>query len=236
VQAWVATGAYTLQIYFDFSGYSDMAIGLALMFGLRLPFNFDAPYRAVSARDFWRRWHMTLSRFLRDYLYIPLGGNRCGPARQAFNVVATMLLGGLWHGASWTFVAWGGLWGAALAVNHLWAAAGLRLPRPLAWALTLLFTMAGWVLFRSPDFASAGAMFRALAGAHGLGGIRLDREYVAVLLAGTAVALLGPTSQVAAQQRLRPLPWLAVPAGVLMAYLLLLIGGRLPNAFIYFQF
>jgi alginate O-acetyltransferase complex protein AlgI len=236
VPAWVATSAYTLQIYFDFSGYSDMAIGLALMFGLRLPFNFDAPYRAVSPRDFWRRWHMTLSRFLRDYLYIPLGGNRCGPIRQAFNVVATMLLGGLWHGANWTFVAWGGLWGAALAINHVWQSAGLRLPRPLAWAATLLFAMAGWVLFRSPDFASAGAMFASLLGAHGAGGIVLDREYVAVLIGGAGIALLGPTSQVAALQRLRPHPWLALPAGALMAYLLLLIGGRLPNAFIYFQF
>jgi D-alanyl-lipoteichoic acid acyltransferase DltB (MBOAT superfamily) len=236
VQAWVATSAYTLQIYFDFSGYSDMAIGLALMFGLRLPFNFDAPYRAVSARDFWRRWHMTLSRFLRDYLYIPLGGNRCGPVRQAFNVVATMLLGGLWHGANWTFVAWGGLWGAALAVNHVWQSTGLRLPVPLAWATTLLFAMAGWVLFRSPDFASAGAMFASLLGAHGAGGIVLDREYVAVLISGAAIALLGPTSQVAALERLQPHPWLALPAGAFMAYLLLLIGGRLPNAFIYFQF
>jgi D-alanyl-lipoteichoic acid acyltransferase DltB (MBOAT superfamily) len=236
VQAWVATAAYTLQIYFDFSGYSDMAIGLALMFGLRLPFNFDAPYRAVSPRDFWRRWHMTLSRFLRDYLYIPLGGNRCGAVRQAFNVVATMLLGGLWHGANWTFVAWGGLWGAALAVNHVWLATGLRLPRPVAWAATLLFVMAGWVLFRSPDFAAAGEMFRSLLGAHGLGGIVLDREYVGVLIAGAAVALLGPTSQEAALQRLQPHPWLALPAGALLAYLLLLIGGRLPNAFIYFQF
>jgi D-alanyl-lipoteichoic acid acyltransferase DltB (MBOAT superfamily) len=236
VQAWIATGAYTLQIYFDFSGYSDMAIGLALMFGLRLPLNFDAPYRAVSARDFWRRWHMTLSRFLRDYLYIPLGGNRCGAVRQAFNVIATMLLGGLWHGANWTFVAWGGLWGAALAVNHLWQSTGLRLPRPLAWAATLLFAMAGWILFRSPDFASAGAMFASLLGAHGAGGIVLDREYVVVLIGGAAIALLGPTSQVAALQRLQPHPWLALPAGALMAYLLLLIGGRLPNAFIYFQF
>jgi len=236
VPAWIATAGYTLQIYFDFSGYSDMAIGLGLMFGLRLPFNFDAPYRATSARDFWRRWHMTLSRFLRDYLYIPLGGNRCGPVRQAVNVIATMLLGGLWHGANWTFVAWGGLWGGALAVNHIWQGAGLRLPRGFAWGLTLLFAMAGWVLFRSPDFASAGAMFADLAGAHGLGAIRLDREYVAVLIGGAAAALLGPTSQVAALERLRPEPWLALPAGALLAYLLLLIGGRLPNAFIYFQF
>jgi alginate O-acetyltransferase complex protein AlgI len=236
VEAWAATAAYTLQIYFDFSGYSDMAIGLALMFGLRLPMNFNAPYRAVSIRDFWRRWHMTLSRFLRDYLYIPLGGNRCGVLRQAANVVLTMLLGGLWHGANWTFVAWGGLHGAALAVNHVWAGWGLRLPRGVAWALTLLFVMAGWVLFRSADFATAGDVLLSMLGQHGLGTLLLDREFVAALVGGTAIALLGPTSQEAALARLQPNPWLAMPAGALLAYLLLLVGGRLPNVFIYFQF
>ena len=235
-ESWIATAAYTLQIYFDFSGYSDMAIGLALMFGLTLPFNFNAPYRAVSIRDFWRRWHMTLSRFLRDYLYIPLGGNRCGALRQAFNVIVTMLLGGLWHGANWTFVAWGGLHGAALALNHVWQSLGLRLPRPFAWAITLLFVMAGWVLFRSADFATAGDMLRSLLGQHGLGHIKLDREYVAALAGGAAVALLGPTSQDVAFTRLRPHVWLAMPAGAALAWLLLLIGGRLPNVFIYFQF
>ena len=234
--AWVAVGAYTLQIYFDFSGYSDMAIGLGLMFGLRLPFNFDSPYVAVSVRDFWRRWHMTLSRFLRDYLYIPLGGNRCGPLRQAANVVATMLLGGLWHGANWTFVVWGGLHGLALAVNHVWASAGLRLPRPLAWLLTMLFVMACWVLFRSPDFSSAGQMLAAMMCANGIGGMSLDREFIVALIAGVAIATLGPSSQAAALHRLRPEPWLAVPAGLGLAFLLLLIGGRLPNVFIYFQF
>jgi D-alanyl-lipoteichoic acid acyltransferase DltB (MBOAT superfamily) len=235
-EAWTAAGAYTLQIYFDFAGYSDMAIGLALMFGLRIPFNFNAPYRALSVRDFWRRWHMTLSRFLRDYLYIPLGGNRCGPARQAVNVVATMLLGGLWHGANWTFVAWGGLHGAALAVNHVWESRGVRLPRAFAWVLTLLFVICGWVLFRSPDFTHAGQVLASMAGAHGLGHIRLDREYVVALAFGVAVATLGPTSQEAALRRLRPETWLAVPAGAALAYLLLLVGGRLPNVFIYFQF
>ena len=235
-EAWVATGAYTLQIYFDFSGYSDMAIGLALMFGLRLPFNFNAPYRAVSIRDFWRRWHMTLSRFLRDYLYIPLGGNRCGALRQAVNVVATMLLGGLWHGANWTFVVWGGLHGAALAVNHVWQGWGLRLPRVIAWAVTLLFVMAGWVLFRSADFTAAGDVLLSLLGRHGLGRVWLDREYVAALAGGAAVALLGATSQEAALSKLQAKPWLAMPVGVALAYLLLLVGGRLPNVFIYFQF
>jgi D-alanyl-lipoteichoic acid acyltransferase DltB (MBOAT superfamily) len=235
-EAWIATGAYTLQIYFDFSGYSDMAIGLALMFGLRLPLNFNAPYRAGSIRDFWRRWHMTLSRFLRDYLYIPLGGNRCGALRQAVNVIVTMLLGGLWHGANWTFVAWGGLHGAALAVNHVWQGAGFRLPRPIAWALTLLFVMAGWVLFRSASFATAGDVLLSMLGQHGAGRISLDREFVVTLIGGAAIALLGPTSQELALQKLQPRPWLAVPTGVALAYLLLLVGGRLPNVFIYFQF
>ncbi len=169
MEAWTAAGAYTLQIYFDFSGYSDMAIGLALMFGLALPFNFNAPYRAVSVRDFWRRWHMTLSRFLRDYLYIPLGGNRASAARQAVNVIATMLLGGLWHGANWTFVAWGGLHGVALAVNHVWEGRGFRLPNAAAWLLTLLFVMAAWVLFRSPTFGQAGQILGSMAGTHGFG-------------------------------------------------------------------
>jgi alginate O-acetyltransferase complex protein AlgI len=235
-EAWIAVLSYTLQIYFDFSGYSDMAIGLGLMFGLRLPFNFNAPYRALSVRDFWRRWHMTLSRFLRDYLYIPLGGSRCGPWRQAANVIVTMLLGGLWHGANWTFVAWGGLHGVALAVNHIWEQRGIRLPPALAWVLTLLFVMMGWVLFRSPDFLHAGQMLASMAGLHGAGRIALDREFVAVLAAGSVIAIIGPTSQEAALRLLRPHALLAVPAGAALAYLLLLTGGRLPNAFIYFQF
>jgi alginate O-acetyltransferase complex protein AlgI len=179
---------------------------------------------------------MTLSRFLRDYLYIPLGGNRCGPVRQAANVITTMLLGGLWHGAGWTFVVWGGLHGAALAVNHLWQGAGLRLPRPLAWLVTLLFVMAGWVLFRCDSFAVAADMFGSMLGLHGIGHVTLDREFVAALIGGAAVALIGPTSQQAALERLRPHIWLAVPAGAALAYLLLLVGGRLPNVFIYFQF
>jgi alginate O-acetyltransferase complex protein AlgI len=235
-EAWAACGAYTLQIYFDFSGYSDMAIGLALMFGLRLPLNFNAPYRAVSIRDFWRRWHMTLSRFLRDYLYIPLGGNRSGRARQAANVILTMLLGGLWHGANWTFVAWGGLHGAALAANHAWSERGLRLPRAAGWLLTLLFVMACWTLFRAPSFAIAGDMLSAMAGMHGLGSMRLDTTGTCALAGGAAVALLGPTSQEAALAWLKPRPWLAVPAGLAMVYMLLLTGGRLQNVFIYFQF
>jgi D-alanyl-lipoteichoic acid acyltransferase DltB (MBOAT superfamily) len=118
--AWLSILAYTLQIYFDFSGYSDMAIGLALLFGIRLPVNFRSPYKATSIIDFWRRWHITLSRFLRDYLYIPIGGNRLGAQRRYINLMLTMALGGLWHGAGWNFLIWGALHGVFLAVNHLW--------------------------------------------------------------------------------------------------------------------
>ena len=240
-QAWIASLSYSLQIYFDFSGYSDMAIGLALMFGLRLPMNFDAPYRSLSVRDFWRRWHMTLSRFLRDYLYIPLGGGRTGTVRQTLNVVLTMLLGGLWHGANWTFVVWGGLHGCALAVNHLWgrhlwARTGYRLPRFAAWLLTMLFLMITWVLFRSTSFAGAAAVFASMAGWHGLAMPVLTNEAIAVIAVGCVAAVAGPTSQRFALMLARPEPWLAVPAGLVLAWLLLLTGGRLPNVFIYFQF
>jgi alginate O-acetyltransferase complex protein AlgI len=231
-EAWAAAGSYALQLYLDFSGYSDMAIGLALMFGLRLPFNFDAPYRASSIRDFWRCWHMTLSRFLRDYVYVPLGGSRRGS--QAGNVVLTMLLGGLWHGAAWTFVAWGGLHGLALAVNGAWSRHGRRLPAGVGWGLTLLFVVAAWVPFRAPDFTTALHVLSGMAGLQGLGRVRVEAGPVLALAA--AVALLGPTSQAASLGRWRPSPWMALPAGAALAGLLLLAGGRLPTEFIYFQF
>ena len=233
-EAWTAAGTYMLQIYFDFSGYSDMAIGLALMFGLRLPLNFAAPYRSASIREFWRRWHITLSRFLRDYVYIPLGGNRAGPGHQAANVVATMLLGGLWHGAAWTFVAWGGLHGLALAANSAWDRAGLRMPVLAGWAATTLFVLCGWVLFRAPDFATAGRVFAGMAGAGGAGRVHVDNAFV--VAGAVLVVLLAPTSQAIALERLRPARWLMVPAGAALVFLLLLAGGRVPNEFIYFQF
>ena len=233
-EAWTAAAAFTLQIYFDFSGYSDMAIGLALMFGLRMPYNFEAPYRATSIRDFWRRWHMTLSRFLRDYLYIPMGGNRGGGLAQARNAVVTMLLAGLWHGANWTFVVWGGLHGIALAINGAWARAGLRMPAAAGWALTLLFVMAGWVLFRAPDFATAWTLLRGMAGLEGIGQVKVDHAFAFV--AGAIVALVGPTSQQIALLRLRPAHWLAVPVGIVLLLLILQSGSRTPSEFIYFQF
>ena len=161
-EAWVGALAYTLQIYFDFSGYSDMAIGVAFLFGIRLPLNFNSPYKATSLIDFWGRWHMTLSRFLRDYLYIPLGGNRRGPLRRYTNLMLTMVLGGLWHGAGITFVLWGALHGIYLCINHGWLALrkalGWRpLPAALAGLLTFVAVVLAWVPFRAGNFELAAA-------------------------------------------------------------------------------
>ena len=160
--AWITTLAYTFQIYFDFSGYTDMALGAALMFNIRLPVNFNSPYLAVDIQDFWRRWHMTLSRFLRDYLYVPLGGNRASDARIATNVMATFLLGGLWHGAGWTFIVWGGLHGAALVVLRIWQRTGINLHRVVAVALTFLFVHLTWIFFRAPSLGDAWRMLQKL--------------------------------------------------------------------------
>lgn len=175
LDAWTGTLAYTLQIYYDFSGYSDMAVGLSLLFNVNLPINFYAPYQARNIIDFWRRWHMTLSRFLRDYLYIPLGGSRKGQLRRSINLAVTMLLGGLWHGANWTFVIWGGLHGLYLGVNHAWRALANRRPAlqrasaspPLQgvyWLLTLLAVMLAWVFFRAGSFAEAMAVLQPMFG------------------------------------------------------------------------
>ena len=186
VESWCGALAYTFQLYFDFSGYSDMAIGMSLMFGIRLPINFNSPYKAVNIIDFWRRWHMTLSRFLRDYLYIPLGGNRKGRTRRYLNLMVTMLLGGLWHGAGWTFVLWGGLHGVYLIVNHAWRAlkerVGLDLLPSTLWSrglsclATFAAVVAAWVIFRAANMEAA---FRILRGMAGLNGFALPDVWLA---------------------------------------------------------
>ena len=178
LEAWCGALAYTFQLYFDFSGYSDMAIGLSRLFGVVLPLNFHSPYQAVNIIEFWRRWHMTLSRFLRDYLYFPLGGNRRGAARRYVNLMITMALGGLWHGAGWTFVLWGALHGFYLVINHGWHALRARLGHDLrrstwwgracAGLVSFVAVVIGWVLFRAADLPAAAAMLRAMAGLNGL--------------------------------------------------------------------
>jgi alginate O-acetyltransferase complex protein AlgI len=161
-EAWVTSLSYTFQIYFDFSGYTDMAIGAALLFNIRLPLNFNSPYKAASIQDFWHRWHMTLSRFLRDYLYIPLGGSRKGRGRTYLNIFATFLIGGLWHGASWMFVIWGALHGMALIVHRLWQNAGGRMPLALGVFLTFNFVNITWVFFRADSVENALHILKAM--------------------------------------------------------------------------
>ncbi len=218
VEAWLGAVAYTCQLYFDFSGYSDMAVGLSWLFNIRLPFNFNSPYQARSISDFWRRWHISLSTFLRDYLYVPLGGSRKGAALRYVNLAATMLLGGLWHGASWSFVLWGALHGTYLMLNHGFRAVcaqlgwGSRLDASrlfglLAWALTLLAVVVAWVFFRATTLAGAGRILQAMAGA------------------GAGV--------VALPQGIHPLLWnagLAVPVGALWCLALALAALALPNS------
>ncbi len=231
MQAWEGVLAFTLQIYFDFSGYTDMALGIALMFGVSLPQNFNVPYRATSLADFWRRWHMTLSRFLRDYLYIPLGGNRHGLARQLLALLVTMALGGLWHGAALTFVAWGLVHGLGLGAGVLWRKAGLRMPALLGWGLTLLFVVLAWVLFRAPSFEVAERLYMTLAGAAPFGAALKWR----LLLPAAGFAMIGPTAYDIAMKA-RPSKGLGVALAFAFVLLLLELGNEQNYEFIYFQF
>ncbi len=202
VSAWQTSLSYTFQLYYDFSGYTDMAIGAALMFNIRLPLNFNSPYKAVDIQDFWRRWHMTLSRWLKDYLYIPLGGNRRGSARTYVNLFLTFLLGGLWHGAGWTFVIWGAMHGIALVLHRLWSTRAYKMPVLPAWALTFVFVNFAWVMFRADDVSTAARIMSGMIGLNGFSfheNVYTNYEYWrSMLVEGAGVVtvenLLGPVS------------------------------------------
>ncbi len=170
VEAWITSLSYTLQLYFDFSGYTDMAIGVSLMFNIRLPANFNSPYQAKDIQDFWRRWHITLSRFLKDYIYIPLGGNKISRFNSYVNLFAVFLIGGLWHGASWMFVIWGALHGTAIVLHRIWKDSGLRMWGWMGWFITFNFVNIAWIFFRAKDFAS---VEKVHGGMIGIGGIYL---------------------------------------------------------------
>jgi alginate O-acetyltransferase complex protein AlgI len=242
--AWLGVICYTLQIYFDFSGYSDMAIGLGLMLGFQFPENFRAPYRAASITEFWQRWHITMSSFFRDYLYIPLGGNRGNRWGTLTNLLLTMLLAGLWHGAGWTFVAWGCLHGVLLVIHRLWQ--NSRVPPELrggrgyrmgAILLTLVSVMAGWVLFRSASMADALEIYRGMAGFNGIAAVgiffaRLDAVFWIVF----AVGVLAVVSE---GRTVRWLPSLPVRRFLLLAGFVAAVhelGSQGYNPFLYFQF
>lgn len=177
IEAWATSLSYTFQLYFDFSGYTDMAIGAALLFNIKLPINFNSPYKALDIQDFWRRWHITLSRFLRDYIYIPLGGNRKGPLRTYTNLLATFILGGIWHGAGWTFVFWGFLHGMALVIHRFWKQLGFTLPKVLAWFITFNFVNITWVFFRAKEWDDAIKVLNGMV----FGDLILPRKYLTTL-------------------------------------------------------
>lgn len=231
--AWTGAIAFSFQLFLDFSAYSEMAIGLALMFGLWLPENFRNPYRATDLRDFWRRWHITLARFLRDYVYIPLGGNRHGPARYALAALVTMGACGLWHGAGWTYITWGLLHGLGLIICVAYQAIRPPLPWPVGWLITMLFVVVGWVIFRAPTFTAAADLLSAMAGLHGFNG-RISN--LTLILWAAAASLLLPSSHELIERWLKPYPVVAVPLAATFAFLLFRISGDEPVTFIYFQF
>ncbi|MDB5612617.1 MAG: algI [Devosia sp.] len=251
IESWIGASAYTIQLYFDFSGYSDMAIGLGLMMGFRLMENFNSPYISRSITEFWRRWHISLSVWLRDYLYIPLGGNRKGVARTYFNLFIVMVLGGLWHGANWTFVIWGAWHGAILAVERYF-----NWPKKAAtvfWSLplTLLFVVLGWVMFRAPNVGSAMTMYAGMFGFNGLGltpdvAWQLPREGMMVLAIAIAIAGFEPRLKKLAEPSLMIdgqgtaslvsewVPALAMSA--LTVLVLMRLADQSFSPFLYFQF
>jgi len=229
--AWACALGYTFQLYFDFSGYSDMAVGLGRLFGLRLPQNFASPYKARSPSDFWRRWHISLSTVLRDYLYIPLGGSRDGELKAHRNILITMLLGGLWHGARWTFVAWGGYHAVLLSMHRVSSKVWLRVPVVLQVAATFLLAVVGWVLFRAESFGRAhdwlAAMFTWRAG-----DAASPWLWGAIAIAG-AVSFACPNTFELSHEW-RPLPAAGLTVLFAMAIFIMYVGRQTP--FLYFQF
>ncbi|MEZ5667947.1 MAG: MBOAT family protein [Alphaproteobacteria bacterium] len=243
--SWLGALAYAIQLYFDFSGYSDMAIGLGMMLGFRLLENFRQPYVSSSITEFWRRWHISLSNWLRDYLYIPLGGNRRGRVRTYVNLLLTMLLGGAWHGANWTFVVWGAWHGSLLALERLALGRGRRNPYGLiGWPLTMLLVLIGWVMFRAPTLAEAFAVYRGMVGANGFATefdlwLETDRLMYATLTLGLVLVAAPRLLRVEA----RPPAWL--PAGrvamrwammPLFVLAVLKLTAASYSPFLYFQF
>lgn len=220
LEAWIGALSYTFQLYFDFSGYSDMAIGLGWMVNINLPINFNSPYKSDSIIEFWRRWHITLSAFLRDYLYIPLGGSRKGEFRRVSNLMLTMLLGGLWHGAGWTYVVWGGMHGLFLGINHIWRKLGISLPKFVGVTVTFLAVVASWVLFRAATFEDALEILQAMGGMKG------------ILLPDTFQGVLGwiPIGGIfQGWQNLSYLPWVGAGNSMIVLGIIMLGVMKLPN-------
>ncbi len=248
-EAWATSLSYTFQLYYDFSGYTDMALGTALLFNIKLPSNFNSPYKALNIRDFWQRWHITLSRFLKEYVYIPLGGNRKGSFRTYTNLFLTFLIGGIWHGAGWTFIFWGFLHGAAMVIYRFWKYMGFSMPKPLAWLLTFSFVNVAWVFFRAGEWDNA---VRILASMTNFSSIHLpiqsvesmlpssafDKETLLYLALFSMVAFWAPNSMQILYKKFRPNTFYALLFAILFfaSILTTFFGNTAPGEFIYFNF
>lgn len=241
VDAWIGCAAYTLQLYFDFAGYSAMAIGLGLMLGFHFAENFNNPYLAVSIQDFWRRWHMTLSAWLRDYLYISLGGNRSGATRTYVNLMLTMAIGGLWHGGdNWNYLFWGIIQGAALCCDRTFTTRGYSMPNYLSRALTMLVVMLAWTVFRSDSFATALDILAGQAGLHGFAmgdavALALRPMIVATFVLGL-ICVVYPATRLAAPGGWHIPLWSSIWPVISFVYAVIVLTGQKAIPFLYFQF
>ena len=236
LEAWIGAISYTFQLYFDFSGYSEMALGLGLMFNLKLPVNFNSPYQATSLIDFWRRWHMTLGLWVRDYLYIPLGGNRHGELKKMRNLFVSMLIIGLWHGAGWTFVFWGGLHGVFLMINHQWRRLHITLPKAFNWGLTFLCVIVCWVFFRAENFHDALAVLKAMGdvGNVAISRAMLKHSIVLAILGIILVSAPNPVRVLAIKKLQFPNMGWALAISAILVLSILCFDAESP--FLYFQF
>lgn len=234
LEGWGTSLSYTLQLYFDFSGYCDMAIASALFFSIKLPFNFNSPYKANSIQDFWRRWHITLSRFLRDYIYIPLGGNQKKHVATSLNVLITFLLGGIWHGAAWTFLLWGGVHGLALIIQRLWANTKIVLPHVIGVLITFLFVNFAWVLFRAENIEATLNIWQAMLNWQDIAAV--NALWAAAILGGLAIVFFAPNSNGLRDTVIKH-PRLSVflSSGFLFTAIII-FEVRQTSEFLYFQF
>jgi alginate O-acetyltransferase complex protein AlgI len=243
VEAWITSLSYTFQIYFDFSGYTDMAIGTAYFFNIKLPFNFNSPYLAVNIQDFWRRWHITLSRFLRDYIYIPLGGNRKGEILTYVNIMITFLIGGFWHGAGWTFIIWGGIHGVALCIHRAWQKFNLSTSKFLAIFITLNIVNIAWVFFRATSLHDAINVLKAMIGLNALNGLsvfqgigRLDHAMALLISSVSVFIIFTLRNSNAIPQIFQPSKQMVMKLVALILISLLFLNSTIPKEFIYNDF
>ncbi len=234
IDAWITSLSYSFQLYFDFSGYCDMAMGAALIFNIKLPFNFNSPYKALNIQQFWRQWHITLSRFLRDYIYVPLGGNRNGRNSTSINIIITFALGGLWHGAGWGFLIWGLMHGLALSILHYWSLLNIRMHKALAWFITFNFVNIGWIFFRAEDVDRAmkilKSMFAPLPNLYSLNLVALS----AIAIAFVIVLALPNTNKIRDKKSISWFEILLVSSLFFLAITTFIV--RRSSEFLYFQF